>query len=143
MMKSPADRLNGVNMNANLMQARRGLKQQRGVGMVTLALYFIVGGIVVLLGLKLTPFYIEYGTVKRVIADMAKSDEVKNGTVAEIRKSFERRSSVDDIKSIQANDLDISKENNETVVTAAWQAKVNLFTGYTLVVDFNVSTAGK
>ena len=33
--------------------------------------------------------------------------------------------------------------DGETVVTAAWQEKIPLFTGYTLLVDLSVSTADK
>ena len=115
--------------------------RQRGVGFVTLCLYFLVGGVLVLGGLKLMPHYIEYFSVKRVIEGMATSEEVKSGTVAEIRANFDRRRVIDNIQVLKGPDLEIIKENNETVVNAAWQAQVALFPGYTLLIDFAVSTA--
>ncbi len=123
---------------------RRAFKnRQYGVGFVTLALYFVVGAVVVLGFLKIVPHYIEYFSVKKVIAAMASSEEVKSGTVAEIRNSFDRRRVIDNIQAVKAADLEISKENNDTVVTATWQANVPLFTGWTLLIDFTVSTADK
>jgi hypothetical protein len=74
---------------------------------------------------------------------MAASEEVRSGTVAEIRKSFDRRATIGYVEDITADDLEITKEGGETVVTAAWQKKIPLFTGYTLLVDLNVSTADK
>ena len=105
--------------------------------------YFVVAALVMFLGLKLVPVYIDYFTVKKIISSMAYSEEVKTGTVAEIRRSFDRRATVDYQKSVTADDLEITKEGNETVVTAAWQQKIPLFTGYTLVVDFSTSTTDK
>ena len=83
------------------------------------------------------------GLMKKIIASMAYGEEVKSGTVAEIRRSFDRRATIDYQKSVTAEDLEITKEGNETVVTAAWQQKIPLFTGYTLIVDFSASTTDK
>lgn len=118
----------------------RSLRHQRGIGFVGLIFVFAVAGVAVLLGLKLVPVYLELFSVKKVISAMGKSEEAKTGTVAEIRKSFSRRAVIDDIKAITADDLEVTKEGGETVIVAAWQHKVALFTGYTLVVDFSVSS---
>ncbi|MFO0115600.1 MAG: DUF4845 domain-containing protein [Betaproteobacteria bacterium] len=115
--------------------------KQRGVGFVTLCLYFVVAGVIILGGLKLIPHYIEYLSVKKVISAMARSEEVKSGTVAEIRNNFDRRRVIDNIVVLRGADLEIGKENNETVVSAVWQANVPLFPGYTLLIDFSASTA--
>lgn len=119
------------------------LQRQRGIGFIGLVFVFAVCGVVLLLGLKLVPVYLEMFSVKKVIAAMASSEEVKSGTVADIRKSFDRRAVIDNIKAVSGEDLEISKEGGDTVVTAVWQQKVPLFTGYTLVVDFSASTTDK
>lgn len=122
---------------------KNGLHAQQGAGFFTMMFYFVVAAVVVLLGLKLVPAYLDYFTVKKILASMAYGEEVKSGTVAEIRRSFDRRATIDYQKSVTAEDLEITKEGNETVVTAAWQQKIPLFTGYTLIVDFSASTADK
>ncbi len=122
---------------------RRSPASQRGAGMITVIMYFVVIGMVGLIGLKLLPHYLEYFSVKKVIASMAVSEEVKSGTVAEIRASFDRRASIDNISAIKGADLDITKDNNETIVVAAWQPRIALIPGYTLLVDFTVSSADK
>ena len=90
--------------------------------------------------MKLFPVYLELFSVKKVMAAMAQGEEVKSGTVTDIRKSFDRRAVIDNIQALQGSDLEITKDAGETVVTATWQHKVALFTGYTLLVDFSVST---
>jgi Domain of unknown function (DUF4845) len=93
--------------------------------------------------LKILPHYIELMSINKVLEAMASSEEVKSGTVAEIRSSFDRRATIDNINSIKGSDLEIGKENNETVVSVAWQQRIPLFTGYTLLIDFSASTTGK
>jgi hypothetical protein len=117
--------------------------RQRGVGFIMLIFIFAVCAVVLLLGLKLFPVYSQFFSVKSVISAMANSEEVKSGTVAEIRKSFDRRATISYIEVINGDDLEITKDAGETVVTAAWQARVALFTGYTLLVDLSASTADK
>jgi hypothetical protein len=119
------------------------LHRQRGIGFVGLIFIFAVCAVVLLLGLKLVPAYLEYFSVKKVIAAMANSEEVRSGTVTEIRKSFNRRAVIDSITAIEDTDLEITKDGGQTVVTAAWQQRIPLFTGYTLLVDFSASTADK
>lgn len=119
------------------------LHRQRGIGFVGLIFIFAVCAFVALLGMKLVPAYLEYFAVKKVIAAMATSEQVKSGTVAEIRKSFALRSVMDNINAVQPDDLEITKDGGETVVTATWQQRIPLFTGYTLLIDFSASTADK
>jgi hypothetical protein len=119
------------------------LHRQRGMSFVMLIFVFAVCAVVVLLGLKLFPVYSQLFNVKSVIKAMANSEEVRSGTVADIRKSFDRRATIGYVEVITNEDLEITKEGGETIVTAAWQQKVPLFTGYTLVIDMSVSTADK
>jgi Domain of unknown function (DUF4845) len=118
----------------------KNLQLQRGIGFVSLIFVFAVCAVVLLLGMKLIPVYLELFSVKKVIAAMAQSEDVKSGTVTDIRKSFDRRAAIDNIQALVGTDLEITKDAGETVVTATWQHRVALFTGYTLLVDFSVSS---
>ena len=116
------------------------LRRQRGMGFIMLIFVLAVCAVVLMLGLKLFPVYSQFFNVKSVIKAMANSEEVRTGTVADIRKSFYRRATIGYVEVISADDLEITKDAGETVVVATWQHKVALFTGYTLLVDFSVSS---
>ena len=118
----------------------RSLRRQQGIGFIGLMFIFAVAAVVLLLGLKLVPVYLELFSVKKVMAAMAKGEEARSGTVADIRKSFNRRAVIDDIKAVTGDDLEISKEAGETVIIATWQHKIPLIPGYTLLVDFSVNS---
>ena len=118
----------------------KNLRQQRGIGFFGLIFILALCAVVLLLGMKLVPVYLELFSVKKVMAAMAQGEDVKTGTVTDIRKSFDRRATIDNIQALTGADLEITKDGGETVVVATWQHKVALFTGYTLLVDFSVST---
>ena len=122
---------------------RKNPQRQRGMGFVMLIFVFAVCAFVLLMGLKLFPVYSQYFNIKSVFKGMAASEEVRSGTVAEIRKSFDRRATIGYVEDITNEDLEITKDGGETIVSAAWQKKIPLFTGYTLLVDLSVSTADK
>ena len=88
----------------------RNLQQQRGIGFISLIFIFAVCAVVLLLGLKLVPVYLELFSVKKVMAAMAQGEEVKSGTVTDIRKSFDRRAVIDNIAALQGSDLEITKD---------------------------------
>ena len=113
------------------------------MGFIMLIFVLAVCAVVLMLGLKLFPVYSQLFNVKTVMKALANSEEVKSGTVSDIRKSFDRRATIGYVEVITSEDLEITKEGGETIVTATWQQKLPLFTGYTLVIDLSVSTADK
>ncbi|MES2355459.1 MAG: DUF4845 domain-containing protein [Pseudomonadota bacterium] len=114
--------------------------RQRGEGVIGVALLVVVIGFAVIIGLKLTPIYLEYMAVKRAIVNTAQSPELKNATVNELRKSIERRFEVDNVKAITPADVDITKEGGRPVLSASYSVKVPLVSNVNLCIDFNTSS---
>jgi hypothetical protein len=74
--------------------------------------------------------------VKKAVTAIAQTQ----GTVAEIRTAFERRADIDDIDVIGPKDLEITKEGNEVVVSAAYSKRIPLFANVNVVIDFAASS---
>ena len=102
-------------------------------GMLVVCVIIII---VALAGLRIGPAYIEYGNVKKAVSGIAASGEAK-GTVADIRKAFERRAQVDDINVITGQDLEITKEGGEVVISFSYPKKVPLFGNISLLIEFS------
>jgi Tfp pilus assembly protein PilE len=115
-------------------------KQQHGMSLMNLVVGLAVLGFLGVMAAKLMPSYIEYFSVKKIFATMDQAGDLK-GTVKEIRKSFETRNAIEDVKSVRADELEITKEGGETVVTANWSVKVPLVANISACIDFNVTTA--
>ncbi len=117
--------------------------RQRGMSFVGFILIFAVVALFGLVLLRVFPSQMDAWAVKKILASMSVSEEVKTGTVKDIRDSFDRRAMVDNVNSIKGSDLEITKENNEVIVLAAWQQRVPLFGNYTLLIDYSMSTSDK
>jgi hypothetical protein len=91
---------------------------------------------VAIIGMKIVPAYIEYFTVKKAVTAITQSGELRNATVADVRKAFDRRANVDDITAVRPEDLEVTKDGNDIVVAFAYEKRVPLFYNISLVFDF-------
>ncbi len=117
------------------------MERQRGatfIGMLVIAALVIF---VAVIGIKLTPSYIEYWSVKKILAAMAQDPALQGMSPREVRASFDRRADIDDVNSVKGNDLDISREDGKPVVGVAYSVKVHLFGNVNACLDFSASTA--
>jgi hypothetical protein len=102
-----------------------------GVLILLIGIVFIA-----IIGMKLVPAYIEYFTIKKAITGMTQSGELRGGSVADVRKAFDRRAAVDSITIVQPQDLEVTKEGNEIVVAFAYEKRIPLFYNISVVIDF-------
>jgi len=115
------------------------MKNQRGMSIWEILVLCIGIVLFAIAGLKVTPAYIEYFTVKKAVVGIAQSGEAR-GTVADIRRAFDRRAAVDDIDAVKAQDLEITKEGNEVVISFSYTKKIPLFGNLSLWFDFTGSS---
>jgi hypothetical protein len=112
------------------------VKTQRGIGFLGVLLLLIGIVFVAIVGMKVAPAYIEYFTIKKAVTGMVESGELRNATVADVRKAFDRRAVVDDITSITPQDLEITKDGSEIVIAFAYEKRIPLFYNISVLIDF-------
>ena len=115
------------------------MKHQRGMSIWEILVLCIGIVLFAIGGLKITPAYIEYFKVKKAVAGVAQSGEAR-GTVSDIRKAFDRRAVIDDIEAVKAQDLEITKDGNEVVISFSYSKKIPLFGPLSLWFDFTGSS---
>jgi hypothetical protein len=97
---------------------------------------------VLIIGFRTVPAVNEFMAVQRIIKIVA--DEGDNGvSVAEMRRSFDRRSQVDDVSSVAGTDLEIGKDGGKTLIEVAYERKVPVVANVSLLIEFNASTADR
>lgn len=117
------------------------MKFQRGVSLSGLLVGAAIFALLALLTMKVLPEWIEYGKILKVVKATAADSALKEAPVAQVRASFEKRAEIDVIKSVTAQDLEISKEGGDLVISFAYTKKVPLFGNVSLVFDFEGSSA--
>ena len=110
---------------------------------VSFLLVFLIGVMLALIAvgaMKIGPAYTEFATAKSAITAIA-AGEGRTGSVNEIRKAFNRRSAIDNITVLTAEDLEISKDGGDVVISFAYSKKVPLFSNVSVVIEFAASSS--
>jgi Tfp pilus assembly protein FimT len=99
--------------------------------LVTLTVAVVLG----VFALKLIPSYIEFAKSKNAIQAIA-ADRSKSSSVNEVRKAFDARAMIDDISAVRGNDLEITKEGNDVVISFAYRKEIPIAGNLGVYVDF-------
>ena len=111
---------------------------QRGVSITGLLIGLVIFIVVALFAMKLIPSFLEYRSAKSAIEAIAQQAP----SPADVRRAWEARAAIDDISTIQASDLQISREGNQMVIAFAYRKEVPLFGNVGLYIDYAASSKG-
>jgi len=119
------------------------MRYQRGLSLGGLLIGAAIFGMLALLAMKVAPDWIEYGKVAKAVKATAEDGGLKEASVAQVREAYAKRVEIDNITAIPPSDLEITKENEQIVISFSYTRKVPLFYNVSLVFDFEGSSAGK
>ena len=117
------------------------MKFQRGLSLNTLMLGGFVLALLSLLAMKSIPPWIENVNLVKAVKGTATDGSLKDAPMSKVREAFSRRADMDDVKSVTAADLEITKEGGELVISFKYEKKVPLFHNVSLLFDFEGSSS--
>ena len=109
-------------------------RRQRGLTLIGLLLSGIVIALVALVVMRVVPTVIEYSNIKKAVVRATSASPT--GLPSEIRTAFDRSQGVDAFSAIAARDLVITKVNDKTVVSFAYEKRVPLFGPASLLIEY-------
>ena len=115
-------------------------KQQLGVSIMGLIIALVLVIVIALFAMKVLPSFMEFRTAKATIQAVARSGV---STPQDVRRAFENRAAIDNVGSIRPQDLEITKEGNQTVISFAYRKEIPLFTGVGLYIDYAANSRGE
>ena len=116
------------------------MQRQRGMSFIGILVLIVLGVSITLLVVKLSPSYIEFFSVQKIMSTLAKDPAFPNMSPKEIRDSFDRRATIDYVSSVTANDLDLSKENGVNVASIEYSKKIPLILNISACLEFEANT---
>jgi hypothetical protein len=115
------------------------VKNQRGLTAIGLILILIPVGLAVYIVLRVAPVYIEALSVGDAINSLKKELDVKEKSRDEIYTMIKKRLEVNNINSVEKDDVKIQKTVNDVTVTIDYEARVPLFSNIALAFTFHKS----
>lgn len=114
--------------------------KQRGLTMFGFLFVAIVLVMIAMLAMKLVPAYIEFFSVKKILATMGQESELRSKSNAEIRSDFSRRAGVGYVTVVKPEDITIDRRGGVPVISADYAFRTKLVGNVSLVVDFSASS---
>jgi len=106
------------------------MNKQRGMGVIGTLIMLVGIVLIAVLGMKLVPAYIEYFSAKKIVTDIAASGEAD--TPAEVRAAFQRRADIDNLSTVTAKDVMVSKDE----ISFEYEKRIPLIANISVVIDF-------
>jgi hypothetical protein len=115
-------------------------KQQCGVTIMGLLIMLVLFIVIALFAMKVLPSFMEFRTAKSAIEAVARQGVT---STADVRRAFDNRATIDNIVSVRAQDLEITRDGNSVVIAFAYRKEIPLFTGVGLYIDYAANSRGQ
>ena len=119
------------------------MNKQRGVSLTGLIMTLIGLTLVALLGFKVFGPYKQFYTIQKVFKQLAVNPEVKSGGRREFIMAWSKYAMTDDVNAVGGDEIELTKEGNDLVISASYSVRVPLFKNLSLLMDFTPSSAAK
>lgn len=117
------------------------INKQQGMTFIGLVLVIAAVICIAVVGMKVTPAYIEFFSVKKIIDSIGTNPKFNEMSKQDIMTSFDKGADIGYVKIIKGSDLVIAKGDSGNVVTATYQVTIPIVANASVLLDFNASTA--
>ena len=94
------------------------LKSQQGMTAISLVVLLFIGAMIILIGLRLFPIYLEHFKVKAHLKDLAHEVGISKKTNDEIIKTYFNRLQIDDVVNVTPDNFFIERDKDGGMVLA-------------------------
>jgi Domain of unknown function (DUF4845) len=122
------------------MQKVNGNKQT-GMTFIGLVLVIAVVIFIAVIGIKVTPAYLEFFSIKKIISKIGHEANFNSMSKKEIIDEFTNGANISYVTVIQGSDLVIQKSDEGNLVKAEYQVVLPIVANASILLDFSTSTA--
>lgn len=113
---------------------------QRGITLTGFLIGAVIAVAALLLGFKIGPAYAEFYTIQKIFKAMTSDSSLKAASRSEINSAFANRATIENIKTVGPDDLQVEKSGAGLVISATYSVKVPLFHNLSACMEFNPSS---
>lgn len=113
--------------------------RQSGITLLGFLIAAAFVGLFVLAGIKLVPVYLEYAKIQSTLTQVADENQGQRPTVEQLRRGIERRFDIEDVRSLSANDIKITKIEGGYELRATYDGRVSYLGNLFLVAEFDTA----
>jgi hypothetical protein len=107
--------------------------------MLSWLVILVVAGFMVMIGIKITPVYLEHLAVKKSLESLQNEPLISRKPVTEIRKILFRRLDINSIRHLTKDDVMVKRSGGVTTVQIEYEERRPIVGNVSLVVSFDDS----
>lgn len=111
---------------------------QLGIGLGGLLVGAVIFIVLAMVGMKMGPSYLEFFAIKKAVNAIAQ--EKSDASVAEIRKTWDARATIDDISSVKGADIEVTKDGGAVTITATYRKEIKMVGNVGVYIDFRAAS---
>jgi len=112
-------------------------RRQQGLTFWGYVVILAILGFFVLIGLKLTPIYLEYSRVHQQIESLKEEGGLEAKAAVQVKKQLLRRFSIDDIE-IPPDEIKLEKKERQVKLQIEWERRTNIVGNVDALVTFKI-----
>jgi hypothetical protein len=117
------------------------MNKQKGLTLTGMLIVSILLVLVLLLGFKILPVYLEYNTIQKHFVAMASDPALRGATRGDLTRSWYARTTIDDVKSLTPESIEYEKSASGWTIRADYSVKVPLFKNVSAYFDLHPTSA--
>lgn len=112
------------------------IRKQQGLSLSSLLMWAIILTVGAIFSMKLVPVYLEHSVIEKNLTAIVNDVNAGNLDINQIRLSFSKYAQIDNIKSINGQDIIINRENGRVSLSAKYTSRIPLIANLSLLIDF-------
>ena len=118
------------------MQSR---DKQQGLTFISWLVIIIVVGFFIMVGIKITPVYLEHFAVKKSMESLKAEPLISRKSLVEIRKMMMRRLDMNSIQYLNKEEIKITRAGGVTTIVISYEKRKQIIGNISLVMTFDNS----
>ena len=116
------------------------VRKQQGLSLSSLLVWATIITIIAIFSMKVVPVYLEHSVIEKNLTAIVNDVNAGNLDVNQIRMSFSKYAQIDNIKSINGQDIILDREHGRVNLSAKYTSKIPLIANISLLIDFEAKS---
>lgn len=112
-------------------------QHQRGLTMISWVIIIALASLLVVMGLKLFPVYMEHFSVSSSLKSLSTDDGLRGVSPGELRTALEKRLQINDVKSVDKDAITVARNGGVYEVNVAYEVQIPFVYNIDFLVSFD------
>jgi uncharacterized protein YeeX (DUF496 family) len=99
-------------------------QRQAGMSIPSILIIVIMVGFFVMCAIRMTPVYLEYLTVKRVMTQIAEEYKPEENSISDIRRKVSTMLNTNQVYLLQPREVEVFRKNGKIMIDSNYEARV-------------------